>query len=366
MIEPSPDELRSNPGSSLTCPARCGSPDGKIVLISDYAKGTCSPALLGRVIDRARQKDIPVFIDPARVSDYSRYQRADLITPNRVEAEMATGMKIRTPEEGLAAARQLSRYLESPRVMVKLDRDGIILAGMDQPDRHYPTRPRAVQDVTGAGDMVLAMAGLCRASGLSWNETIQFANVAAGLEVEKLGVAPVNRQEIRNEFFQENSVLTSKIVTLAQLIEFVAGYRRGGKRIAFTNGCFDLLHIGHVSYLQEASGLADVLVVAINSDESVRRLKGRHRPVIRQSDRAKMLAALDSVDHVVIFEEDTPHQILLTLRPDLLVKGGTYTPDEVVGHEVVRKYGGEVRVVGLVTGVSTSKIIHELLSTHSN
>jgi D-beta-D-heptose 7-phosphate kinase/D-beta-D-heptose 1-phosphate adenosyltransferase len=320
------------------------------LLISDFAKGVCTPTLLRRLIDRR----LPVCIDPARIPDYTRYRGATLLTPNRVEAELATGRKIVTPEDGLAAASELRDRLNIAAVLVKLDRDGMALAALDQPARHFPTQPRAVCDVTGAGDLVLALLGLACASGLTWAEAIPLANLAAGLEVERLGVAPVTRAELRA------ALAPRKLVTLDDMATLAAAYRRQGKTVVCTNGCFDLLHVGHAQYLQEAAQLGDVLIVALNSDASVRRLKGPARPVIGQADRAALLAALGCVAHVLIFDDDTPHALLERLRPDVLVKGGTYRVEDVVGRELVQGYGGQVCVTGERPGVSTTALLAEL------
>jgi D-beta-D-heptose 7-phosphate kinase/D-beta-D-heptose 1-phosphate adenosyltransferase len=205
--------------------------------------------------------------------------------------------------------------------------------------------------------MVLAMLGLGLAARVRPEYAVQLANTAAGLEVDRTGVCPLTRDEVRVEL--ENHQLNSrrKICTLEQLSRMSDEYRLRGQRVALTNGCFDLLHVGHASYLEEAATHGDVLIVAINSDDSVRRLKGSERPVIKQHERAAMLAALGCVDHVLIFDDDTPHRLLSEIRPDVLVKGGTYTMDEVVGREVVEAYGGRVCLAGYVPGVSTTEIV---------
>ena len=335
-------------------------PHHAAVLISDYAKGVCTPPLLARVIDEANRRGIPVFVDPAHIDNYDRYRGATAILPNRQETEMATGGKIRTFDDAIAAAQSLSERTRIPFVLVKLDGDGMILAAREQPVRCFSTRARAVQDVTGAGDMVLAMAGLCRASGLSWDATVPLANLAAGLEVERLGVAPVSRSEIAAEIGATAASRSAKIVSLETMTYLADAYRRDGKTLVFTNGCFDLLHVGHAEYLREAAQLGDVLIVAVNSDASVRRLKGPSRPVIKEHHRAAMLAALECVRHVLVFDEDTPHQLLAQIRPSVLVKGGTYGVDDVVGKEIVAQYGGRVCVTGKLDGVSTTEILSEL------
>jgi D-beta-D-heptose 7-phosphate kinase/D-beta-D-heptose 1-phosphate adenosyltransferase len=334
-------------------------PSHAAVLISDYAKGACTPALLAKVIEAARQRAIPVLIDPARIDDYAHYRHATLLAPNRVEAEMVTGRKIRSSNDALIAAESLSKRWEVPVVVIKLDCDGMVVAANGSPGRYCPTKHRVVQDVTGAGDMVLAMIGLAHASGLGWDEALVLANEAAGLEVERLGVSPVSKTELKTAIVP-GAPAQPKQVTNDEMTHLVRTYRGQGKKIVFTNGCFDLLHVGHVGYLQEAASLGDVLIVAVNSDVSVRRLKGDGRPVVKELDRAAMIASLGCVDHVLIFDEDTPHRLLSQLRPDVLVKGGTYKCADVIGREVVESYGGDVKVLRLVQGISTTKIIDEI------
>jgi D-beta-D-heptose 7-phosphate kinase/D-beta-D-heptose 1-phosphate adenosyltransferase len=217
-----------------------------------------------------------------------------------------------------------------------------------------------VYDITGAGDMVLAMLGVCLAEQTGIETAVQLANAAAGLEVERAGVAAISRPEIQEKLQEDAPAGRRKQVTLTEAMEIAAQLRARGKRVVLTNGCFDLLHVGHVTYLEQASRLGDLLIVAVNSDDSVRRNKGPQRPVISQHDRAAMLAALGCVDYVLVFDEDTPHTLLHAIRPDVLVKGGTYTPDQVVGHEIVRGYGGQVAVTGVVGGVSTTQILGQV------
>lgn len=339
------------------------------VLVSDYAKGVCTPQLLATIIGEARRRGIPVLVDPARITDWQRYRGASLLTPNRAEAAGALGRAIHSPADALAAGCELRQRWELPGVLVTLDREGIVVVADRQ--EIVATRPRQVYDVTGAGDMVLAVAGLCGAIDLPLRQTAILANTAAGLEVERFGVAPVTREEIRAELSfekgtgsdQDDRCLSplrarcNKLVTLHEMADLAAGYRRQGHRIVFTNGCFDLLHVGHVSYLEEAARLGDVLVVAVNGDMGARRLKGPGRPVIKEGERVAMLAALACVDHVLTFDQGTPCDLIVRIRPDVLVKGGDYAVEEVVGHEIVELYGGEVRVTGEVTGASTTKIL---------
>lgn len=344
-----------------------------VILVSDYAKGVCTPNVLRRLIDEAQRANVPLLVDPIRSHDYSRYYGATSMTPNRLEAELATGIRINTADDAFRAAKKLREDLRLDLGIVTLDRDGMALVDRDGKASIFATRPRAVYDITGAGDMALAMIGMVLAAKIAPPLALQLANVAAGLEVEKVGVAVIPRAEIRERLVEEcraasdhdrpakrSVALKDKILSLDQLERQVADHRAAGRKIVFTNGCFDLLHAGHVSYLDEACSLGAVLIVGLNSDASVRRIKGPTRPVINQRDRATLLAALAAVDHVVVFDEATPHHLLHRLKPDVLVKGGTYTPDQVVGHEVVSAYGGQVCVVGVVEGVSTTKIVESL------
>jgi D-beta-D-heptose 7-phosphate kinase/D-beta-D-heptose 1-phosphate adenosyltransferase len=349
----------------------------QMILISDYNKGVCTPTLLRAVIDAAKNAGVPVIVDPARGVDYQRYRGVTTMTPNRLEAELATGIKIADPVDAFRAGRQLRDALDMAMAIITLDRDGMALVPAASPSdtpvvsgavvmqtqpngRVFPTEARAVYDITGAGDMVLAMIGVALAGGATAAQAIELGNVAAGLEVGKVGVAIVERSEIRAVLAEREVSSAGKIVTLQQMVAAAAAHRAGGQRLVLTNGCFDLLHVGHASYLEQARRLGDRLIVAINSDASVRRLKGEARPVICQADRAAMLAALAVVDYVLVFDEDTPHELLRQIRPDVLAKGGTYTPEQVVGHEVVEAYGGQVTVTGAVDGVSTTHILQRI------
>lgn len=342
------------------------------VLISDYAKGVCTPRLLQTVIAAACERDIPVIVDPALVADYACYRGATVLKPNRRQAELATGMKISSPADAFAAATALLQELQIPAAVITLDALGMVVAvelgGGESGDlpsyTHLPTRQRTIYDITGAGDMVLAALGFCVASGMPLKEAARVANVAAGLEVERFGVGPVTRDELQAALVLESLNQGeerrphSKVGSLSQIVERIAGDRAAGKRIVFTNGCFDLLHRGHLACLHEAAALGGVLIVAVNSDASVRLLKGPSRPVLDENDRAAMLSALSCVDHVIVFDDATPHRLLEAIRPDVLVKGGT--TGEIVGREVVEAYGGEVRHVGEAPGISTSHIVSKI------
>ncbi|HEX3870156.1 MAG TPA: D-glycero-beta-D-manno-heptose 1-phosphate adenylyltransferase [Pirellulales bacterium] len=328
-----------------------------IVLVSDYDKGVCTPRLLRLVIDHCRSSGIPVLVDPIRSTDYTRYRGATSMTPNRTEAGMATGISIETSDDALRAGRKLCRELKLDLAIVTLDRDGMALVMPDGRGEVFPTKPRAVYDITGAGDMVLSMIGVALASGLEPAEAIRLGNIAGGLEVEKVGVAVIPRTEICARLLSDRSSTQGKLVGLDQLSNFAQTHRAMGQKIVMAGGCFDLLHVGHVRHLEEAARLGDVLVVALNSDASARRLKGAGRPVIGQRDRAAMLAALACVGYVTVFDDATPIELVKRVRPDVLVKGGNYRRDQVVGHEFVASYGGEVCVTPMIDGISTSGIV---------
>mgnify|MGYP002347870445 CR=1 FL=1 len=331
------------------------------LLISDYGKGCCTPALLRTLIRAAQERRVPVLVDPARIDKYSRYHGACVLVPNRAEAALATGAAITSTSEALHAAQRLRAECGAVAVIVKLDSEGMVYTDAEGHAGHLPTTPRESQDVTGAGDMVLAMLGLAQAAGLPLSEAIHLANVAAGLEVERMGVALVSRAELAAQLILDEEGVIRKRLSLDQLSSLAESYRLAGKSLVVANGCFDLLHVGHVRHLEEAAQLGDVLVVAVNSDRSVRRLKGSGRPVIGQEDRASLLAALACVDHVVVFDDLTPHDLLRRLRPNVLAKGGTYTPQDVVGRHVVEENGGRVCVTQEVVGVSTTRILASLL-----
>ena len=337
-----------------------------VVLISDYDKGVCSPRLLRSVIDAARALGKPVIVDPIRGSDYSRYRGATTMTPNRSEASGATGIEIKTNDDAIRAGWKLCRELKLDFGIVTLDRDGMALVAPSGQGDVYPTQARAVYDITGAGDMVLAMIGVCFAAGVNPADAVRLANVAGGLEVEKVGCTPIPRREIMARLAADRAAGTGKVVSQATLAALADAHRAAGQKIVFTNGCFDLLHVGHVTYLQEAARLGDLLVIGVNSDASVRRLKGPTRPLIGEGDRAAILAALGCVAYVATFDDDTPLKLIEAVRPDVLVKGGQYNVPEIVGHDFVTSYGGTVCTVPMVDGISTTRIVEKMNDTTSS
>ncbi|MBI3822583.1 MAG: D-glycero-beta-D-manno-heptose 1-phosphate adenylyltransferase [Planctomycetes bacterium] len=334
-----------------------------VVLISDYDKGVCTPGLLSQIISAARAKNLKVIADPIRGHDYRKYHGCSAITPNRLEAGLASSRTLEDMNEVWSAAAHLQETLDLEAAIITLDKDGMALKHRDGRAKHFPTRPRHVYDITGAGDMVMSVLGLALASGADYDQAIQLANVAGGLEVEKIGVATVTREEILRDLMTPGHAATlspTKVLPLEATVQELDYRRRLGQRVVFTNGCFDVLHAGHVQYLQEARAQGDVLVVGLNSDASVRALKGKTRPVQQIADRSLILASLQAVDFITVFDESTPMHLIEAIRPDVLVKGADYSKEEVVGAQFVESYGGRVHLALLHHGHSTTNLIDRM------
>jgi D-beta-D-heptose 7-phosphate kinase/D-beta-D-heptose 1-phosphate adenosyltransferase len=338
-----------------------------IVLVSDYDKGVCTPGLLTTVIAAAKACGVRVLADPIRGPDYRKYHGCSAVTPNRLEAGLATGRVLPTAAEALAAGAVLREQLDLEAAVITLDKEGMVLAHRDGRGLTFPTRPRQVYDITGAGDMVLAVLGMALAAGADYDPAVRLANVAGGLEVEKIGVATVTRDELLRDLLRSGPAAvpghppgSEKIVSRESLLHETESRRRLGQRVAFANGCFDVLHAGHVQYLQEARAQADLLVVALNDDAGVRALKGEGRPVHPVEARALVLAGLQAVDYVTVFDEPTPLALIEALRPDVLVKGADYRKDEVVGADVVERAGGRVYLATVREGYSTTRLLQRL------
>lgn len=321
-----------------------------LLVLSDYAKGTLvDPAGL---IATARRLGKPVLVDP-KGRDFTHYQGATLLTPNRAELETIVGP---CPDQMtlMQRAEQLRARLELTALLVTLGERGMLLLRPGSEALHLPTRAREVFDVTGAGDTVIATLAAALGAGVALAEACALANCAAGLAVGKLGTATVSARELRHAY---QSGEWHTLLDQTALVEAVAAARAAGERIVMTNGCFDILHAGHVAYLQQARQLGDRLIVAVNDDASVRRLKGPLRPINRVEQRMAVLAGLASVDWVCAFTEDTPRDLICRIKPDILVKGGDYRPEQIAGADCVRANGGEVRVIELLPGHSTSAIV---------
>jgi D-beta-D-heptose 7-phosphate kinase / D-beta-D-heptose 1-phosphate adenosyltransferase len=329
------------------------------VILSDYAKGALRPELCQAVIALARERRIPVLVDP-KDRDFSKYAGATTICPNLQELGLVTGVDRRNLEALLAAAQELVSELNIDYMTVTMSEKGIRIL---YPDSffHSPTRAREVFDVTGAGDTVVATLAASLAAGLDAETAVTLANIAAGIVVAKTGTAPISRNELVAEFTASTQMKgPDKILDLQHMLVRLAEWRANGNRIVFTNGCFDILHVGHITLLEQCRDFGDKVVVGLNSDASVQKLKGPGRPVVGERERARVLAALGSTDAVVIFDELTPLQLVQALRPDVLVKGGDYAAATIVGADDVITWGGRVEIVPTVNGVSTTNTIRKM------
>lgn len=332
--------------------ARAALPDAAALVVSDYGKGALQAEALADLIDAARAAGRPVVVDP-KGGDWAGYRGARLVTPNRRELEAATGLEAAGDQAVEAACRALIERCGVEGVLATRSEEGMTLVERGGPARHLRAEAREVFDVTGAGDTVVALLGAALAGGLGAPDAARLANAAAGLVVGRLGTAVVRRDELRRALVAPGA----KVVPLEVLLETVAGWRRAGLEVGFTNGCFDLLHPGHLALLRQARAACDRLVVGLNGDASAKRLKGDGRPVQDEATRAAVLAALSDVDQVVIFGEDTPIELIRTLRPEVLVKGADYALDQVVGADLVQGYGGRVLLAEILPGHSTSATI---------
>jgi D-beta-D-heptose 7-phosphate kinase/D-beta-D-heptose 1-phosphate adenosyltransferase len=326
------------------------------LVLSDYAKGALEQP--GPLIAAARRAGVPVLVDP-KSTDFARYRGATLITPNLHEFEAVVG-SCPSESELVSRGERLMAELDLGALLITRGEHGMTLLRPGEEELHLPARAREVYDVTGAGDTVIGTLAAAVAAGADLPQAVALANIAASIVVGKLGTATVSLPELRRAV-QQDQGSERGVMTLEQLQIAVADARSHGERVVFTNGCFDIIHAGHVTYLEQARELGDRLIVAVNSDDSVRRLKGKGRPINPEERRMAVLAGLEAVDWVVCFGEDTPRALLRALRPDVLVKGGDYGgKEEVVGWEIVEEYGGEVRVLDLVDSVSTTAIVNRI------
>ena len=329
------------------------------LVCSDYDKGVCTPDLLVPLFAMARPANLPVFVDP-KARDFARYRGATVLTPNLAEVRQATDGLPEGDHCLALAAASLLRRSEAQALLVTRGEAGMSLFHPPQAPRHIPAHTRDVYDVTGAGDTVIAAFAAAAIHGMPYAEAARWANVAAGIVVGKAGTAVVYPEELEAHAAARDAPWQRKVRTRDELARALQQHRLRNERIVFTNGCFDLLHGGHVHYLQQARALGDCLVVAVNDDASVRRLKGEDRPLRPQDERARMLAALACVDFVVPFGEDTPLALIKALAPDVLTKGGDYTLDTVVGREEVEAAGGSVHLIPYLEGLSTTAFLDAL------
>lgn len=334
-----------------------------VVCLEDYRKGVCTDALCTALVKGCKARRVPLLVDPAPISDYSRYKGATAITPNRSEAERATGMSVdpnRAVEGSKALANRMIESLDLAAVILTLDKDGALLVERGRAPVHLPTVVRQVYDVTGAGDMVLATLAGGVANGLGWTDAVALANVAAGLEVEVFGVRAFTVPEIRAQFLRQTQGAGGKGRTREDLVGELAAHKAAGRKIVLTNGCFDVIHAGHIAYLREAKSQGDILVVGVNSDESVRSLKGAGRPIYNETERLEILGELICVDYLTIFGERTAEALLTAIRPDIYVKGGDYSAQEVTESTLVKSLGIEMRILVHRPGVSTTSVVERV------
>ena len=334
--------------------------DYDIILLSDYGKGVLTSALTKKIIEIANKNDKRVLVDP-KGDDYTKYSNAYLLTPNKKEAILASKVDIKDEESLQIAISTLKESCHLDVSLITLSEDGIAI--FDDKLRVHPTVAREVYDVTGAGDTVLASLGFALSCGYDIDKAVHFANLAAGVVVGKIGSATATLNEIiEYESSLNKSTSASHIKSLEEITVLSKELKKRGKKIVFTNGCFDILHVGHVKYLEEAKSYGDILILGLNSDESVRRLKGPTRPVNSEDDRAYILASLEAVDYVVKFYDDTPYELIKAVQPHILVKGGDYEGKDVVGQDIA----DELRLVNFVEGKSTTKTIEKIKANREN
>jgi D-beta-D-heptose 7-phosphate kinase/D-beta-D-heptose 1-phosphate adenosyltransferase len=329
-----------------------------IVLLSDYAKGVLTPRVIRSVIDAARERGTRVIVDPKNLN-FEIYRGATLLTPNRKEFAEATRSRAENEADISGAAQQAMQIANCEALLVTQSEHGMTLVPRKGTPIHVPAHQVKVRDVSGAGDTVAAVIAVLLAAGADWETALRSANAAAAVAVSKKGTATVSLTELRRRILPEASLAAEeKIVPAGGDVETrVREWREEGLRVGFTNGCFDILHPGHVRVITEARTNCDRLIVGLNSDASVKRLKGEGRPVQNERARAEVLAALEAVDLVAIFEDDTPLELIVRIKPTVLVKGGDYTREQVVGHEIVEANGGEVVLVNILPGFSTTSLV---------
>jgi D-beta-D-heptose 7-phosphate kinase / D-beta-D-heptose 1-phosphate adenosyltransferase len=329
--------------------------DASAVILSDYAKGVLTSELCQGVIAKARSKRIPVLVDP-KGKNWDKYRGASLVTPNRSELAVVSSGSISSIEALVAESRAIRASLDLGALTVTLSGEGMIHID-DKGSFKVPAMAREVFDVSGAGDTAISTLTGAIVSGLNEMDALVLANVASGIVVGKVGTAPLAKAELLSELeSSQGHGLRDKQVDLPTASRMVANWREQGEQVVFTNGCFDILHAGHVSYLAKAKAMGDRLVLGLNSDDSVRRLKGPTRPINSESDRGQVLAGLESIDAIVVFDEDTPLELINSLKPSILVKGADYEVEDVVGAKEVQSWGGEVRLVEFLEGRSTTRI----------
>jgi D-beta-D-heptose 7-phosphate kinase/D-beta-D-heptose 1-phosphate adenosyltransferase len=332
----------------------------RVMILADYAKGVLGQGTALKLIELARVAKVPVIVDP-QGSDYEVYRGATLVTPNRAELALATGMAVGTDAEIIAAACSLIDRFGIAAVLATRSADGMTLVAGPEKVEHFPAEAREVFDVSGAGDTVVAALGSALAAGLPMGQAVRLANVAAGIVVGKVGTAVAYADDIDDALRHSDAGATdTKVKDIIRAQDLISLWRRQGHRIGLATGCFDLLHPGHLTLIQQAKAQCDRLIVGLNSDASTARLKGPTRPIQNESVRAQMLAALEAVDLAIVFEEDTPAQLIEAIKPDVFVKGADYTVDRLPEAKIVQGYGGKIVLAQLAAGHSTTSTIAKM------
>lgn len=326
------------------------------IIVSDYNKGLFSGLILDHLFSMSKQKRITVLVDP-KSSDFGKYKGADIITPNREEAETVYGNKLLEDSDIQNAIRCITDITGSKQIFITRGKKGTSYLGKEGDVITIPAKAREVYDVTGAGDTFISTLTLGISSGCSDEDAVHIANTAAGIVVGRTGTSSVHAGELLAALHSQEK---QKLISPEQLETVVNTIKSRGKKIVFTNGCFDLFHAGHLGLLEESSRLGDVLIVAINSDESVKKLKGPERPVISEIERTSILSAISCVDYVTVFNEPTPFELIKKIRPSVITKGGDYKPEDVVGRNIVEKYGGRVEIIPVTMDISTSGILNRI------
>ncbi len=330
-----------------------------VVCLQDYNKGLLSPLLCQQMVQLAKTAKKRILVDPCLAADYTKYTGATVITPNRQEASTAVGFDINNTEDASRASEKLLCDFQLEAVVITLDKEGAYLK-TEELSELIPARPRSVYDVTGAGDMVLATLAITVASGYDYKKAVYLSNITSGIEVEKFGAATVTIPEIINEIISENRGKSGKVQSVEFIADQLSLLRRQNISIVFTNGCFDVVHRGHIEFLKHCKSQGDLVVVGLNSDSSVKTIKGTDRPINNQYDRAAVLAALETVDYITIFDEPDPLSLIKQIRPHILVKGEDWAQKGVIGQDFVESYGGKVVLAPLVEGKSTTTTIEKM------
>jgi D-beta-D-heptose 7-phosphate kinase/D-beta-D-heptose 1-phosphate adenosyltransferase len=333
--------------------------DADLILVSDYNKGLITKALMTKLIAAAQKYDKPLIVDP-KGRDFKKYAGASLMTPNKKETARAAGIEI-VDESSLAeAARRLIKKTGINKILVTCGKEGMAYFDHDTPPYRISTKAHQVFDVSGAGDTVLAVLGLGIAAGYSDTEAVALANTAAGIVVGKVGTATVSKTELAAALNLIPTLSLDKQKTLAEVAAVARNLEKSGKRIVLTNGCFDLLHVGHIKLLSTSKQLGDVLIVALDDDESVKQLKGSGRPIINENERLRIISALDSVDYVIVFSSHELNEVIEAIRPAVLTKGSNYGTEAIRGREIVERYGGRVEIIPLTENISSTRIINNI------